>query len=803
MQFAAINRFCAIEGRFCAKQIEYQGTNSFFFAYPFGEHWQDFSTLLMAELEQQSIHGTRWQDVARNDLLFTKVCEAIYGHDYLFAEVTEPNANVLLEIGYGLAVGRPPILLKDRRRQEWPRTLLTTFDSCFYETREEVLPYIVQIQAERHGLSEDPNRRIPFLENLGIFDPAQDDRTIHHLKPKISRDWISSVEKKLKESPFVFSGTDPSDSSYDEFPPQARAIQRASLIVGSLLGTDIEGYQQHNANVALLIGFAIGLGKEVLVLQAQPKASILDLGSLSQLFTTESQAVRIVNRWLEEQTRAAIHQRAESRRRASERDRIDQIRRIYLGHPDALQDTGLLDYFVPTTEYEDALEGRRMIYIGRRGTGKSANFKAISENLRTRPSTIAVEIAPDDYELQRITEYLETHHQEANPARLYQPTWNYVLITEMVKALAEKTDMLFLSQNDQDTYNLRHYYESNLSALDLDFGSRVTQALIEALESTDDAPQRTKHEATQSAINELMNYRIARRLRDFAIKENITFFLVADDLDKNWSPSSQQSIDLLIGLIGEADRLQRYFRERLKVVAFLRQDIFDAMAQHDDDLPKRSYMRMEWTNANLKHLVAARLATGTDAFDESDDDIWSAIFPERVDGAKASEYILSRALPRPRDVLSLCQSAIDQAQRNGHSAVSAQDIADGEYANATNFIRSIEAEFRGLYPNLATILNVFSRVDSTMEWDEFSTLAELAIQEHELLLQDWSEGTQRAPRWLADVLFRIGLIGLSDSGNNRVLFRNGRSFEETWTACLPEPLLHIHPAFFAYLRISP
>ena len=227
------------------------------------------------------------------------------------------------------------------------------------------------------------------------------------------------------------------------------------------------------------------------------------------------------------------------------------------------------------------------------------------------------------------------------------------------------------------------------------------------------------------------------------------------------------------------------------------------MAQRDEDLPKRSYLRMEWTNANLKHLVAARLAMGTDAHDESDDDIWSAIFPEHLDGAVASEYILSRALPRPRDVLSLCQAAIDQAQRNGHSVVSAQDITDGEDANATNFIRSLEAEFRGIYPNLATIINVFSRIGDPMEWDEFSTLAELAIQEYEQLLNDWNGSTQPTPRWLADVLFRIGFIGLSNSGNNKVLFRNGRSFDETWTACSPDPLVHIHPAFFAYLGISP
>ena len=365
------------------------------------------------------------------------------------------------------------------------------------------------------------------LEQMGIFDLIPDSSTVHHLKPKVSRDWISAVERRLKASHFGFSGTDPDDSLYDEFSTQARAIQSSSLIVGSLLGTNIDNYQEHNANVALLVGFAIGLGKEIMVLQAEPRASILDLGNLSHIFTAETHATRLVNRWLETQTRAAIHQRVESRQRAVVRGRIDQIRRIYLGHPDALQDTSLSDYFVPTTEYEDAIEGRRMIFVGRRGTGKSANFKALSENLGTRPDTIVVEIAPDDYELHRITDYLGSHHQDPSSAYLYQPVWHYVLITEMVKALAENTDTLFWSQTDQDAYNLRQYYESNRPALHMDFGSRVTQALMEIFESAENAPSASKHEPTQRAINELNNYHISRRLRDFVSRQNLKFFLVS------------------------------------------------------------------------------------------------------------------------------------------------------------------------------------------------------------------------------------------------------------------------------------
>ena len=797
---AIVNKFCAIEGKVCEKLVPYQGTNSYFLAYPSGEYWGDFSQHLAAELKYQDVHGTRWEDVVSNDVLFSKICDGIYGHDYLFAEVTEPNANVLLEVGYALAAGRPTILLKDQRRPEWTRTLLTVFDNCLYDTRESIVSYIVEAQANRGELPETPDRRLPSLEKMGIFDPVEKAATIHYLKPKIARDWISAVEKTLREGYFDVSGTDPSDSSYDEFYSQARAIQRASLIVGSLLGTDIRNYEEHNANVAMLIGFAIGLGKEVLVLQAQPRASILDLGTVSQLFTTETQAVRNVKRWLEEQTRAALRQRSEARTRARESEHIAQLRQVYLGHPDALQDASLLGYFVPTPEYEDAVQGRRTMYVGRRGTGKSANFKAISEDLRERFDTVPVEIAPSDYELQRITEYLESN-LEATPTHLYGPAWNYVLTTEMVKSLFERTDRILLSDGDADSYAIHQYYDSNRSALELDFGSRVTQALMTQLEPSVDNLLRTAHEVTQSAINELMDYHISRRLLAFAKKEAITFFLIADDLDKHWKPGNQQSIGVLIALIDEAGRLHRLFEGRLKVVIFLRQDIFDAMAQQDDDLPKRSYLRMEWTITNLKHVVAERLAKDSSTQGATDEEIWSAVFPEEVNGTAASDYILSRALPRPRDVLGLCQAAIDQAKKNGHSWVTAQDIIDGERFDATNLVRALEAEFTASYPKLGVVLNVFSRIGPTMTWDEFVTLAEMAIEDQEEVLRSWVGPTPRTSRWFAAALYEIGLVGLSRPGNNSGSFRNGHSFDETWASCSPNPLVHIHPAFFAILGI--
>ena len=341
------------------------------------------------------------------------------------------------------------------------------------------------------------------------------------------------------------------------FTAQARGIQRATLIVASLISSKKMNWEQHNAHVALLIGFAVGLGKHVLVLQETPLAPILDLGTVSRPVDTETQAGQIVQAWIDGHTKSLVSQKADSHKRARSRKQIERIRKIYLGHPDALQDSRLLDYFVPTKEFEDAINGRRTIFIGRRGSGKSANFQAIKEELREQSGTLTAAIAPDDFELERISEFLEQTYSLVNQRLVFQSTWHYVLLSEILRSLAENGDRLYQSPNDKIATSLRQYYEEYQDQLNLDFGSRVVSVLTDAVASKSSGGSNPAD--SQEVIKSLRDYQIARRLRDFAIREKISYFVIADDLDKHWRPDSRQSIDLLIGLITEVDRLQRFF----------------------------------------------------------------------------------------------------------------------------------------------------------------------------------------------------------------------------------------------------
>lgn len=798
-QFATVERFCAIEDISCSKKIPFNGPWTFFFAYPSNRSMQSFAYELVAELADRGVSGVRWEDMVSNDLLFSKVCEGIYANDFLLAEVTEPNLNVLLEIGYALAVGRQPLLLQNKNRTSWTRELLTTLESCFYATRQDIHEHIARWQARSPDTCA-PNRRLPFLDNMGIYDYQEVRGTTYHLKPKVPTDWISRIDRSFTKSYFKLTSMDPSDSVYDEFYPQARQIQRASLIVASFVSTDHIDWEEKNANVALLTGFSIGLGKQVLVLQQEPVAPILDLGSVARPFEAEDQVQEIVNAWIEKQVQISVSQTIEARRQASSKKQVDLLRNIYLGHPDALQDNELLDYFVPTKEFDDAITGRRTIFIGRRGSGKSANFQAIRAEISEQPKIVDVEILPDDFQLERITGFLEYATDLPDPQLVFQSIWNYVLITEILKSLAEKTNRLLASPDEGTRNNLRHLYDSEYDQLAMDFGSRAVYALDRVISRNHEMPTDQRRLKVEEGLKALRNYDLGRRLRQFAEEEGIIFFIVADDLDKHWRANTAQSVNLLLGLIAEVSRMQRYFGEYLKIVMFLREDIYDVLTRYDDDLPKRDVLRMEWTIPNLHHLVAARLSTMISGQD--DEEVWSAIFPEPVKNIAASEYILTRSLPRPRDVLNLCQKAIDHAQRNGHTYVTAEDILDGEKSFSEALFYSVSSEFKGLYPDLEEVLIEFAGVAEKITWIEFGDIAEKAIQNNGAIVMKWVDGKQTTPHFLAGVLFRIGLIGLSREWTSPVHFCNGRSFSETWGLVASNPVVHIHPAFAQFLEIS-
>ncbi len=803
MTKADIDRYCSVEGVECTRSVDYQGDWSFFFAYPSTAHWRDFSSQLVDELSLRGISGQRWEDVVQGNLIFSKVCDGIHSHDLLLAEVTEPNPNVLFEVGYALAVGRQPVLLVDKNRPAWDRRLLRAVESCLYETREDIHQFVARLIGGERSISSNPNRRLPLLENTGIFEQVSIPGTVYHLRPKTPTDWIHSVDSVLRGSFFKLTSMDPTDATYDEFFPQARKIQESELIVASFLSKSNTDATVLNANVGLLAGFAVGLGKQVIALVQKPSIPILDLGTLLREFETETEAKRIVEFWLEHRTKQAVVRTQTMERFAARKREADKVRGAFLGHPDAAQDNNLLDYYVPTKEFNDAVEGRRNLFIGRRGSGKSATFAAVVNELEQKPNTVVVPIAPDNFELERLTDFLESDYGNVNLKLLYSSVWHYVLLSEILKTLERSTPVLYTSPDDVTRNWLFTHYREHEQELSVDFATRLIDQLHEVADSPADTDLKERQNKLEDLVKKLRDYGLGRHLLRFAREQGMLFHVVIDDLDKHWRPDSIQSIELLIGLLDEIDRLGKFFEGNLKTAVFLRQDIFENLQQHDEDLSKRNFLKMEWTHLNLRRLVAERIAHTVRIENHDDEQTWGALFEPLTNAQTTSEYILSRVLPRPRDVLDFCQKSVDQAQRNGHDIVRGSDVLDAEIQFSENVFLSVKLEFQALYPRLDETMIEFAGAPEVMAWHDFVARVNVAIEKYRDTMGDWYGADKLDAEFVATVLFRIGMIGFARKGTQLSLFANGKSYSESLSLVRPAPQVLIHPAFARFLELTP
>jgi hypothetical protein len=90
-----------------------------------------------------------------------------------------------------------------------------------------------------------------------------------------------------------------------------------------------------------------------------------------------------------------------------------ELRGLRLGEYVAENEVDQLDnYFVETSAYKLALEGRSSIFVGRKGTGKTANLIRVASTLRADKRKLVVVIEPVGYDLTGLTRLLRKYREE-------------------------------------------------------------------------------------------------------------------------------------------------------------------------------------------------------------------------------------------------------------------------------------------------------------------------------------------------------------------------------------------------------
>lgn len=803
-EYINIARYCAIEGQYCQRSIPLHPYPSCFLAYPSGHHWSDFATELKAELDVRGIRASSWEHQVTGSVIFKKICDSIYSHSFVLCELTDLNPNVLFEAGYALGAGRDAVFLIDRTRTEIKLPILKTKEHCFYATRDDIHAWVNEY-LEHHQLQSETTIPPNVLQMNGILDAVEKRGTLYYLRPRLTTQIVKSIGIELNKSLFKVTTSDPLDPTFDDFYNQARQIKESQLVVGVLVTNKTRDAYLHNAPVILLLGFAAALGKQIFVLQEQPNESLLDLGTVIRPFTGEKSAKRILEQWIKTQSAELVQYEQQAGRVRRRREESSRIRDLFLGSPDALQDYDLMDYFVKTAYYQQALTGVKQLFIGRKGAGKSATFRALQDVLGRKQKNILVSIAPSDFQFERLTGLLADQYEALHPDFVYQSFWRYIILTEVIRTVYERYQHFFQSPVPAYINQILSYVREHHTILEADFATRA----IQTLDSIQLIPHGQSKRVSDTEIEKLLQ---RARMHDMeqhlqSLAKEYPIFVLVDDIDKQWNPNYPPSVRLLLGLINQVSQLNSGFKGSLTAAIFLRQDIFEVLRKEDEDLVKRNIANLRWDEQALLNVLAERISyrLNEDVEDvevESDEEIWETVLPRTIENEQAWSYIVKRSLMRPRDVLQFCQYAIDKAQLRRHSEVSESDVLEAERDYSDYMFQALRLEYLHVYPDLDQVIFEF------VAWRIRGTVPDVLNFIQEKILQgalsslSWVSSCAEDPERLLKILYEVGFCGLGDAKRNLQYYSFDRTYEEARAICYVDPFVIIHPAFHRSLELQ-
>jgi len=681
-----------------------------------------------------------WEDLrGAGTLVIDPILTEIHDSAVSCFEVTSLNHNVLFELGYAIGSDRRVYLLRDPTdlptQRPWKQfALLTTVRFRPYINAREIHDGFLEDQPHSTGATIFSSSIEPLLQestdaNLLLI------RSIHETEADRALTDRCYQENDRSRQCII---DDVRESSFHPLTWYGQQVYAAAAVIIHFSSPRRELALVHNARCALIAGLAHGLRKPLLMLADDDYTSPVDYRDLVFVYRTADQCRQQADDWLKRVLPAAAETLADRRaRRLSGLRLATELRALRLGEHVAENEIDALeDYFVETAPYYEVLAPKTTIFVGRKGTGKTANLIRAARHLEQDRRNLVVVIKPVGYELESLVRLLARFSERDIQSYLVESLWKFLIYTEI--ALAARAD---ISRNPDPPApgtadaGLIEYITDPTKDLTADFAVRLEQA-VERLQGV---PREHSLSRTRTRISEALHSEVLRDLRQLlgrVLTRKRRVAILIDNLDKPWDKETDidRLTSLLLGLLGCAGRVPSEFSKRdrwrdpvqLTVGVFLRSDIFArlmAVAREPDKIP---VARLRWTDPDMlcrvveERFIAAR---GGRALAR---ELWESFFVDAVGGVPTRDYLLSRVLARPRDILYLCNAAIAEAVNRGHERISQEDITQAERLYSQFAFEAIQVENGVSVAELERVLYEFVGVPSVVTTDDLDAFLERA-----------------------------------------------------------------------------
>lgn len=726
----------------------------------------------------------------------TEVLEQIDAGNILVADITQLNFNVVFEIGYAIGAQKRVYLVRNDALDISTDILrsIGIFDTLGYETYTssseltDLIQSIEDVTPVRITVGE-VNRRAP----------------IYYLSPRIKTDTEIRIQSRLKKARLNFRTFDPEEHGRLPAGDAIDGVAESLGVLATLLPFLRKDSKPHNYRSAFIAGLAHSLDKTLLLLQDGDEPVPIDFRDL----ITKIQFPDHINEAIAHFA-PAITAQLQSDAPAVVKEPETFLEQLTLGASSAENEFDQLGhYFLETDEFHRAVRGEVRVIAGRKGSGKSALFFQIRDQLRRHPNRIILDLKPEGFQLMKFRDRVLTYLDKGAREHTVTAFWEYLLLLEICHKLLEMDESRHMRDKRlYDPYRrmAELYFEDEFIG-EGDFSERMLQ-LTQRVADDFEEFRATNPESplvTTGEITEVLYEHDVAKLRDtvteyLQTKEGL--WILFDNIDKGWpahglGPEDVRTVRALIEAMRKLE--QQVSREGIEChgMMFIRNDVYELLVSSSSDRGKVSHVALDWTDPELlREILRRRFTFGEEVDDDVEfEDVWRQICVPHIHGEETSQYMIDRSLMRPRALIEFLRFCRSHAVNLGHSRISVEDLMEGEENYSNQMLNNLNYEIQDIFGNGSDPLYEFVESPVDIDFSNVETIASRVVA---------AEKTQS----LVELLLWFGFLGiLREEGSATYIYdvRYDMKRMRALTSRRKEEgrlTLRINPAFWRALEVT-
>ena len=177
-----------------------------------------------------------------------------------------------------------------------------------------------------------------------------------------------------------------------------RAVAASTGVIVPVIAPDVREASIHNIRAAFVAGVAHALEKQTLLIQYGQWAVPLDIRDDVKSYQDDRQLGALIA-----SLAAKVHDVLFSSPIITERVSDNLLSGLNLGDPAAENEEAQLEaYFLERGENKQVLDQRSNIVVERKGSGKTAVFVIVRDQLKVTRSNVVLDLSPETHQLKRL-----------------------------------------------------------------------------------------------------------------------------------------------------------------------------------------------------------------------------------------------------------------------------------------------------------------------------------------------------------------------------------------------------------------